>query len=508
MKTILVVDDSKTARLTLKRKLDLIEGVQVEMADSGEAAIELLKYSAAPDLIFMDVLMGNMSGYEAAATILKNPAMSDVPIVMCTSKDAQEDRDEAARCGAKGFIIKPISDEALAEVWRDLVVNRVRAVVPSSPPVEPVLPQMVPSTMPKATQDVVQPQVTPELEALVRQMVEQISLQRAEEVVTKVVHVVLGEHLQQIENFVGSKISTLTSSLAELSSAQTRAQAELHNAQHALPNTAMIVDERAIADSVARLFADLAAQEASKRSAQDLSLQTRLEQKLPMIAEQAAHSAANSIVQQALGSHFAMMDERLNLIQVELATLKSGSPKSALDPQEKQALFGQFETQIVQRLNERLPSMVTALAEAQLAAHVRASDEKFKNIKQELSAGIQAVSASLANQAAQPKQAALQQIPQELEQQLLSKMDELQEQRFHAWSSQMDAHFALSERAVLERFDEKMNEFSLQARAIQNTSPEPYTEALAHQGRDFASVKLALGVAALGVVLALIALLT
>ena len=126
MKTILVVDDSKTARLTLKRKLDLLN-YQVEMADSGEAAIELLQQSTPPDLIFMDVLMGNMSGYEAAAEILKNPMMVDVPIVMCTSKDSQEDRDEAARNGAKGFIIKPISDEALEHVLQTLVTERVHA---------------------------------------------------------------------------------------------------------------------------------------------------------------------------------------------------------------------------------------------------------------------------------------------------------------------------------------------------------------------------------------------
>ncbi|MGD9889657.1 MAG: response regulator, partial [Halothiobacillaceae bacterium] len=212
MKKILIVDDSKTARLTLKRKLDLFDDVQVEMADSGEAAIELLKNSAPPDLIFMDVLMGNMSGYEAAAKILQNPAMADVPIVMCTSKDAQEDRDQAARSGAKGFIIKPISDEALDEVWRNLVLNRVQTqpvVTQAAPTPAPVVIE-APKTMPEPFV------ISDELETLVRQMVEQSSLQRAEEAAGQVVHAALAEHLHQIEDVLEGKISILTTSLAAL----------------------------------------------------------------------------------------------------------------------------------------------------------------------------------------------------------------------------------------------------------------------------------------------------
>ncbi len=198
MKTILVVDDSKTARLTLKRKLDL-QNYQVEMADSGEAAIELLQHSAPPALIFMDVLMGNMSGYEAAAEILKLPAMRDVPIVMCTSKDSQEDRDEAAKNGAKGFIIKPISDEALEQVLRELVIERVQ----TAPQVE-IAHVAEEAPVAEAPPVLAQPQfvITAELESLVRQMVEQANLQRAEEAASQVVHAALGEHLHQVEDIL------------------------------------------------------------------------------------------------------------------------------------------------------------------------------------------------------------------------------------------------------------------------------------------------------------------
>ncbi|OYY73503.1 MAG: hypothetical protein B7Y40_09050 [Gammaproteobacteria bacterium 28-57-27] len=520
MKTILVVDDSKTARLTLKRKLDLLPNVQVEMADSGEAAIELLlQHSTPPDLIFMDVLMGNMSGYEAAATILKNPVMADVPIVMCTSKDAQEDRDEAARNGAKGFIIKPISDEALAEVWRDLVLNRTHAapvsapsvVPPAQKPVSPAVPAPK-ITAPKITEVAeAMPQIviTAELEALVRQMVEQSNLQRAEEAAGQVVHAALGEHLHQVEDILEGKISILTSSLAALHSAQDKAQAEYQNALAALSNTGKPMDDEHIANLVTRQLMDFEAQEHSKRAIHELDLQTKLEQSLPSIAEQAAHSTSERMIQQALGSHFAMMDEKLNAIQVEFTALKS-APKVEAAPAvfDEQALFAQLEGQLERRLNDSLPSLVAAQADAHLKAHIHASDEKFQSIKHELSAGIQAVSDALSAQGSKPTPtpALPQELPQEWMQQLLAKQDEMLEQRFNAWSAQMDTHIAQSEHAVFERIDEKMNELSLQATAAQIAAETPRTQATAQQKQDTSSSKLALGVAALGVVLALIAL--
>jgi len=289
MKTILVVDDSKTARLTLKRKLDLLSDVQVEMADSGEAAVELLSHSAPPDLIFMDVLMGNMSGYEAAATILQNPVMADVPIVMCTSKDAQEDRDEAARNGAKGFIIKPITDEALDEVWRKLVLNRVPAAPVVSPPAE-AAPTVSAPTVTEVTEAMPQFVITAELEALVRQMVEQSNLQRAEEAAGQVVHAALGEHLHQVEDILEGKISILTSSLAALHSAQEQAQAEFQNVLASIPKAEKPVDDERIATLVTQQLMDFEAQEHSKRAIHELDLQTRLEQALPQLAEQFAQT--------------------------------------------------------------------------------------------------------------------------------------------------------------------------------------------------------------------------
>jgi CheY-like chemotaxis protein len=509
MKTILVVDDSKTARLTLKRKLDLIQDVQVKMADSGESAVELLQRITPPDLIFMDVLMGNMNGYEAAATILNNPVMADVPIVMCTSKDTQEDRDEAARNGAKGFIIKPITDDAFNEVWRDLVLNRVRAaptVVQAAPVVTPsavTAPTIteVPEAMPQFV-------ITAELEALVRQMVEQSNLQRAEEAAGQVVHAALGEHLHQVEDILEGKISILTSSLAALHSAQEQAQAEYLNALSVMPSAENLVDNERISQLVTQQLMDFEAQEHSKRALHELDFQTRLEQALPQLAEQSAQGVAERMVNQALGSHFAMMEDRLNTIHVELAALKSSSAiESKAAVFDEQAVLAAFETQLERRMLETLPSLVAAQADTHLKAHIQASDEKFQSIKHELSAGIQAVSDALSSQNVQSSPTAIPQaLPDEWMQHLLAKQDEMLEQRFNAWAAQMDAYIKQQEHAMFERIDEKVNEMSLQNSAAQIAAEKPHAHAAVAQKQDTSTNKLALGLAALGLVLALIAL--
>ncbi len=404
MKTILVVDDSKTARLTLKRKLDLIQDVHVEMADSGETAIELLNHGAPPDLIFMDVLMGKMSGYEATATILKNPIMADVPIVMCTSKDSQEDRDEAARNGAKGFIIKPITDEALDEVLRNLVLNRI-PVVPTAAQATPAvtLPADTPPTVTEAQETMPQFVITDEFEDLVRKMVEQSNLHRAEEAAGQVVHAALAEHLHQVEDILEGKISILTSSLAALHSAQEQAQAEFQNELASIPKADKPVDDVRIAALVTQQLTDFEAQEHSKRALHELDLQTRLEQALPQLAEQSAQNVAERLVNQALSS-----------------------------PQK---------------------------------------------------------------------------LPPEWMQQLITKQDEMLEQRFNAWNAQMDALIKQQEHAMFERIDEKMNALALQTSAEQIAAEKPHAHA-ATQKQDTSTNKIALGLAALGVVLALIALMT
>ncbi len=108
MKKILIVDDQteirELVRITL-RSSDLT----VIQADSGEKAVERA-IAEHPDMIIMDVDMpGMMSGLDATHTLKSDPKTRDIPIVMLTGKDRDEDRQKAKEAGADDYFTKPFS---------------------------------------------------------------------------------------------------------------------------------------------------------------------------------------------------------------------------------------------------------------------------------------------------------------------------------------------------------------------------------------------------------------
>ena len=103
---ILVVDDSPTERLALQELLTR-EGYQVVSAESGEQAIAASR-SEKPDLILMDVVMPGQNGFQLTRAISRDPLYSDVPIIMCTSKNQETDRVWGMRQGARAYITKPV----------------------------------------------------------------------------------------------------------------------------------------------------------------------------------------------------------------------------------------------------------------------------------------------------------------------------------------------------------------------------------------------------------------
>ncbi|MGB5345992.1 MAG: response regulator, partial [Woeseia sp.] len=102
LKRALVVDDSKVARVTLQKQLQEYD-LQVELAESGEAAIELLK-TRMVDVIFMDHIMPGMDGLEAVALIKSNPLTATIPVMMYTSKEGEVYVSEARALGAVGVL--------------------------------------------------------------------------------------------------------------------------------------------------------------------------------------------------------------------------------------------------------------------------------------------------------------------------------------------------------------------------------------------------------------------
>lgn len=103
---ILVVDDEEVNCLLLKTNLEL-DGYKVETALSAEEAMKLplSTYS----LILLDVMMGDMSGFDFARHLRKNPSTTDIPLIFCTAKSEEEAVLEGYDCRADDYIRKPFS---------------------------------------------------------------------------------------------------------------------------------------------------------------------------------------------------------------------------------------------------------------------------------------------------------------------------------------------------------------------------------------------------------------
>jgi twitching motility two-component system response regulator PilH len=112
---ILLVDDSKTELHSLSELL-VKRGYSVRTAENGEEAMRRL-VEAKPDLILMDVVMPGQNGFQLTRAITRDPRFSDVPVIMCTSKDQETDKVWGIRQGASDYIVKPVDpDELVAKI--------------------------------------------------------------------------------------------------------------------------------------------------------------------------------------------------------------------------------------------------------------------------------------------------------------------------------------------------------------------------------------------------------
>ena len=114
IKKALVVDDSKVAHLTL-RKLLLERSIEVDWVGSGEDCIKYLD-NKCPDIIFMDVMMPGMDGFETSRAITSQSRSGAAPIVMCSANATDEDKRDAKDSGAVGFLSKPYTPDQLDAV--------------------------------------------------------------------------------------------------------------------------------------------------------------------------------------------------------------------------------------------------------------------------------------------------------------------------------------------------------------------------------------------------------
>ena len=112
---ILVIDDSKTIRRTAETLLTK-EGCQVFTAIDGFDALSKIA-DHQPDLIFVDIMMPRLDGYETCSLIKHNKMFKATPVIMLSSKDGLFDRARGRIVGSEQYLTKPFTkDELLGAV--------------------------------------------------------------------------------------------------------------------------------------------------------------------------------------------------------------------------------------------------------------------------------------------------------------------------------------------------------------------------------------------------------
>ena len=121
---IMVIDDSSTIRRTAELFLRPA-GYDVILADDGFDALAKIN-DHHPALIFCDILMPKLDGYQTCALIRKSSRFHDTPVVMLSSKDGLFDRARGAMVGSNHYLTKPFTKEDLLKA----VQNHARKMAP------------------------------------------------------------------------------------------------------------------------------------------------------------------------------------------------------------------------------------------------------------------------------------------------------------------------------------------------------------------------------------------
>ncbi len=110
---VLVIDDSNTIRRSAEIFLKQ-GGHEVVLAEDGfDALSKLSDYQ--PDLVFCDILMPRLDGYQTCAIIKRNPQFAHVPVIMLSSKDGLFDKARGRMVGSQDYLTKPFTKDQLLQ---------------------------------------------------------------------------------------------------------------------------------------------------------------------------------------------------------------------------------------------------------------------------------------------------------------------------------------------------------------------------------------------------------
>ena len=116
---VLVIDDSNTIRRSAELFLRQA-GYEVILAEDGFDALAKIS-DHQPQVIFVDIMMPRLDGYQTCALIKQNPQLKSTPVIMLSSKDGVFDRARGRLAGSDHYLTKPFTQEALVEAVNQYV---------------------------------------------------------------------------------------------------------------------------------------------------------------------------------------------------------------------------------------------------------------------------------------------------------------------------------------------------------------------------------------------------
>jgi DNA-binding response OmpR family regulator len=122
MRTILIADDEAHLRSLLHQTLEELEdeGVELMTAANGEEALAAIEASK-PNLVFLDVMMPKLSGFDVCSRTKKTLGLTGTYIVLLTAKGQEFDRQKGLEVGADLYMTKPFDPDALLQKARDVL---------------------------------------------------------------------------------------------------------------------------------------------------------------------------------------------------------------------------------------------------------------------------------------------------------------------------------------------------------------------------------------------------
>jgi twitching motility two-component system response regulator PilG len=118
---VMVIDDSNTIRRSAEIFLKNV-GCEVILAEDGFDALSKIT-NQHPQIIFIDIMMPRLDGYQTCALIKKNAKFKSTPVIMLSSKDGLFDRARGRMAGSDEYLTKPFTQETLAAAVAQFAAN-------------------------------------------------------------------------------------------------------------------------------------------------------------------------------------------------------------------------------------------------------------------------------------------------------------------------------------------------------------------------------------------------